>query len=219
MTGKLEASASLTKICTSTSTEIGKNKSTQVSVCCDVQLALQGMNEVLENRREVLDFGNLRGELNEQRQKFPLRFKMFGKEILSQYAINLFDELTGGKAIITTGVRSHQMWAAQFYKFKKPRQWLSSESLRVMRFRLSAAIEASISDPEAVVMDIDDDGSFIMNVQELATIRAENLPVKVLLINIEMKLPSPSMLYYCFRIGNRGLYGSRKFESHCSNTS
>nr|AJF23171.1 acetolactate synthetase [Brassica rapa] len=185
VTGKLEAFASRAKIVhiDIDSTEIGKNKTPHVSVCCDVQLALQGMNEVLENRRDVLDFGEWRCELNEQRLKFPLRFKTFGEEIPPQYAIQLLDELTDGKAIITTGVGQHQMWAAQFYRFKKPRQWLSSGGLGAMGFGLPAAMGAAIANPGAVVVDIDGDGSFIMNIQELATIRVENLPVKVLLIN------------------------------------
>lgn len=122
-------------------------KSPKVSVCCDFQLALQGMNGVLENQREVLDFGEWRCELKEQRLKFPLHFKMFGEEIPPQYAIKLLNKLTDGKAIITTCVRQHQMWLAQFYKFKKPRQWLSSGSLGAMGFGLPDAIGASIANP------------------------------------------------------------------------
>ncbi|KAF8103042.1 hypothetical protein N665_0188s0003 [Sinapis alba] len=187
VTGKLEAFASRAKIVhiDIDSAEIGKNKTPHVSVCGDVKLALQGMNKVLENRAEELklDFGVWRSELIEQKQKFPLSFKTFGEAIPPQYAIQVLDELTDGKAIISTGVGQHQMWAAQFYKYRKPRQWLSSSGLGAMGFGLPAAIGASVANPDAIVVDIDGDGSFIMNVQELATIRVENLPVKILLLN------------------------------------
>ncbi|XP_010515177.1 PREDICTED: acetolactate synthase, chloroplastic-like [Camelina sativa] len=187
VTGKLEAFASRAKIVhiDIDSAEIGKNKTPHVSVCGDVKLALQGMNKVLENRAEELklDFGVWRSELNEQKQMFPLSFKTFGEAIPPQYAIQVLDELTDGRAIISTGVGQHQMWAAQFYKYKKPRQWLSSAGLGAMGFGLPAAIGASVANPDAIVVDIDGDGSFIMNVQELATIRVENLPVKILILN------------------------------------
>jgi acetolactate synthase-1/2/3 large subunit len=75
------------------------------------------------------------------------------------------------------------MWAAQFYKYKRPRQWLTSGGLGAMGFGLPAAIGAAVANPDAIVVDIDGDGSFIMNVQELATIRVENLPIKIMLLN------------------------------------
>ena len=75
------------------------------------------------------------------------------------------------------------MWAAQFYKYKRPRQWLTSGGLGAMGFGLPAAIGAAVANPDAVVVDIDGDGSFMMNVQELVTIRVENLPVKIMLLN------------------------------------
>ncbi|XP_010545950.1 PREDICTED: acetolactate synthase 1, chloroplastic-like [Tarenaya hassleriana] len=185
VTGKLEAFASRAKIVhiDIDSAEIGKNKTPHVSVCGDVQLALEGMNKILENRPDELDFALWRNELNEQKEKFPLSFKTFGEAIPPQYAIQILDELTNGNAIISTGVGQHQMWAAQFYKYRKPRQWLTSGGLGAMGFGLPAAIGAAVANPEAIVVDIDGDGSFIMNVQELATIRVENLPVKVLLLN------------------------------------
>ncbi|MCE7766954.1 acetolactate synthase large subunit, partial [Pseudomonas putida] len=75
--------------------------------------------------------------------------------------------------IISTGVGQHQMWAAQYYKYRKPRQWLTSGGLGAMGFGLPAAIGAAVGRPDEVVVDIDGDGSFIMNVQELATIKVE----------------------------------------------
>ncbi|KAK1433925.1 hypothetical protein QVD17_10843 [Tagetes erecta] len=187
VTGKLEAFASRAKIVhiDIDSAEIGKNKQPHVSVCGDIKTALQGLNKILEGKSKVtnLDFANWRNELDEQKVKFPLSFKTFGEAIPPQYAIQVLDELTGGNAIISTGVGQHQMWAAQFYKYNKPRQWLTSGGLGAMGFGLPAAIGAAVARPDAVVVDIDGDGSFLMNVQELATIRVENLPVKILLLN------------------------------------
>ncbi|KAG8652673.1 acetolactate synthase 3, chloroplastic [Manihot esculenta] len=187
VTGKLEAFASRAKIVhiDIDSAEIGKNKQPHVSVCADVKFALQGMNKILESRcaKSKLDFKAWREELNEQKSKYPLKYKTFGDAIPPQYAIQVLDELTDGNAIISTGVGQHQMWAAQFYKYKRPRQWLTSGGLGAMGFGLPAAIGAAVANPGAVVVDIDGDGSFIMNVQELATIRVENLPIKIMLLN------------------------------------
>lgn len=186
VTGKLEAFASRAKIVhiDIDSAEIGKNKQPHVSVCGDVKLALQGMNRLLEKAHMLhFDFSAWREELNEQKSKYPLTFKTFDEAIPPQYAIQLLDELTNGEAIVSTGVGQHQMWAAQFYKYKKPRQWLTSGGLGAMGFGLPAAMGAAVANPGAVVVDIDGDGSFIMNVQELATISVEKLPVKILLLN------------------------------------
>ncbi|GAB4845750.1 Agglutinin-like protein 1 precursor [Ancistrocladus abbreviatus] len=184
VTGKLEAFASRAKIVhiDIDSAEIGKNKQPHVSVCADVKLALAGMNRTLEEKMKI-DFSAWREELKEQKKKYPLAYKTFGDAIPPQYAIQVLDELTNGNAIISTGVGQHQMWAAQFYKYRNPRQWLTSGGLGAMGFGLPAAIGAAVARPDAVVVDIDGDGSFIMNVQELATIRVENLPVKIMILN------------------------------------
>jgi acetolactate synthase-1/2/3 large subunit len=187
VTGKLEAFASRAKIVhiDIDSAEIGKNKQPHVSVCGDIKVALQGINKILESRgaKGKMDFRAWREELNEQKMNNPLSFKTFGEAIPPQYAIQVLDELTDGNAIVSTGVGQHQMWAAQFYKYKRPRQWLTSGGLGAMGFGLPAAIGAAVANPDAIVVDIDGDGSFIMNVQELATIRVENLPIKIMLLN------------------------------------
>ncbi|GLT30832.1 hypothetical protein SLA2020_056160 [Shorea laevis] len=187
VTGKIEAFANRAKIVhiDIDSAEIGKNKQPHVSVCSDVKLALEGMNRILESKRDKLklEYSTWRQELNEEKAKYPLSYKTFGEAIPPQYAIQVLDELTGGNAIISTGVGQHQMWAAQFYKYKRPRQWLTSGGLGAMGFGLPAAIGAAVANPGALVVDIDGDGSFIMNVQELATICVENLPIKILLLN------------------------------------
>ncbi|XP_059665115.1 acetolactate synthase 3, chloroplastic-like [Cornus florida] len=187
VTGKLEAFASRAKIVhiDIDSAEIGKNKQPHVSICADVKFALEGLNMILERKvaQGKFDFSAWRQELKEQKMNYPLSFKTFGDAIPPQYAIQVLDELTKGNAIISTGVGQHQMWAAQFYKYNRPRQWLTSGGLGAMGFGLPAAIGAAVARPDAVVVDIDGDGSFIMNVQELATIRVENLPVKIMMLN------------------------------------
>ncbi|XP_074317200.1 acetolactate synthase 3, chloroplastic-like [Silene latifolia] len=187
VTGKLEAFASRAKIVhiDIDSAEIGKNKQPHVSICADLRVALVGLNKILEARvrKSKFEFSEWREELDEQKKKFPLGFKTFGDAIPPQYAIQVLDELTRGEAIVSTGVGQHQMWAAQHYKYNKPRQWLTSGGLGAMGFGLPAAMGAAVARPDAVVVDIDGDGSFIMNVQELATIKVENLPVKIMLLN------------------------------------
>ncbi|KAF3323629.1 acetolactate synthase [Carex littledalei] len=187
VTGKLEAFASRSKIVhiDIDPAEIGKNKQPHVSICADVKYALQGMNEILESTRlhRKLDFSSWRAELDEQKKAYPLSFKTFGEEIPPQYAIQVLDELTKGEAIISTGVGQHQMWAAQYYNYKRPRQWLTSAGLGAMGFGLPAAAGAAVGNPGVTVVDIDGDGSFLMNIQELAMIKIENLPVKTMVLN------------------------------------
>ena len=84
---------------------------------------------------------------------------------------------------VTVGVGQHQMWAAQFFNFRKPRHWLSSSGLGTMGFGLPSAMGVQAANPNSLVIDIDGDGSFQMNIQELATLHCEKLPVKVLLLN------------------------------------
>ncbi|XP_008798940.1 acetolactate synthase 1, chloroplastic [Phoenix dactylifera] len=187
VTGKLEAFASRAKIVhiDIDPAEIGKNKQPHVSICADMKLALDGMNALLEESglHQKLDFSAWREELDHQKKEYPLSYKTFGDQIPPQYAIQVLEELTNGEAIISTGVGQHQMWAAQYYSYKKPRRWLSSAGLGAMGFGLPAAAGAAVGNPGVTVVDIDGDGSFLMNVQELAMIRVENLPVKVLVLN------------------------------------
>ncbi|KAJ4762257.1 Acetolactate synthase [Rhynchospora pubera] len=187
VTGKLEAFASRAKIVhiDIDPAEIGKNKQPHVSICADVKPALKGMNEILESTglHRKLDFSNWRAELDEQKKAYPLSYKTFGEEIPPQYAIQVLDEWTKGEAIISTGVGQHQMWAAQYYNYKRPRQWLSSAGLGAMGFGLPAAAGAAVGNPGITVVDIDGDGSFLMNIQELAMIKIENLPVKTMVLN------------------------------------
>eukprot|EP00252_Welwitschia_mirabilis_P018757 TRINITY_DN4187_c0_g2_i1.p1 TRINITY_DN4187_c0_g2~~TRINITY_DN4187_c0_g2_i1.p1 ORF type:complete len:672 (+),score=115.20 TRINITY_DN4187_c0_g2_i1:232-2247(+) len=185
VTGKIESFASRASIVhiDIDPAEIGKNKLPHVSLCADVQVALQNLNSILERTDKLPDFTSWRRELDEQQTKWKMQFQEFDDAIPPQYAIQLLHELTGGNAIISTGVGQHQMWAAQWFKYDEPRRWLTSGGLGAMGFGLPAALGAAVANPDMIVVDIDGDGSFIMNVQELATIRTENLPVKVMVLN------------------------------------
>ncbi|SAL83941.1 acetolactate synthase 3 catalytic subunit [Caballeronia arvi] len=103
--------------------------------------------------------------------------------IQPQWVIEKLSEITGGKAIISTGVGQHQMWAAQFFDFVEPRSLLTSGSMGTMGFGLPAAIGAQFARPDALVIDIDGDGSIRMNMGELETASTYGVPVKVLLLN------------------------------------
>ncbi|RWW33913.1 hypothetical protein GW17_00001343 [Ensete ventricosum] len=187
VTGKIEAFASRAKIVhiDIDPAEIGKNKQPHVSICADMKLALQGMNALMEETGiyQKFDFSTWREELDKQKKIYPVNYKTFGDQIPPQYAIQVLDELTNGGAIITTGVGQHQMWAAQYYSYKRARQWLTSAGLGAMGFGLPAAAGAAVGNPGVTVVDIDGDGSFQMNAQELAMIRIENLPVKIMVLN------------------------------------
>lgn len=122
--------------------------------------------------------------VNAWKKQYPLRVKDSGDFIIPQYAIEeLWRQTKHLDTYITVGVGQHQMWAAQFYKFDRPRRWLSSSGLGTMGFGLPAAMGVQAAHPESLVIDIDGDGCMLMNVQELATLKCENLPVKTLLLN------------------------------------
>ncbi len=105
------------------------------------------------------------------------------EHIKPQAVIEALSSLTGGDATLVTGVGQHQMWAAQYYRFSRPRQWISSGGLGTMGFGLPAAIGAWYANPDKPVVLIDGDGSFQMNIQELGTIAANRIPVKMFVLN------------------------------------
>ena len=118
------------------------------------------------------------------RAKHPLAYTdSEDEEIKPQRLVEAVYEATGGEAIITTDVGQHQMWAAQYYHYKFPRQWISSGGLGTMGFGLPAAMGAAIGCPEKTVVCITGDGSIQMNAQEFATCAQEGIPVKVIICN------------------------------------
>jgi acetolactate synthase-1/2/3 large subunit len=114
----------------------------------------------------------------------PLRYEdSADAEIKPQYMVQALFEATGGEAIITSDVGQHQMWAAQYYHFNKPRRWINSGGLGTMGFGLPAAMGAQVGCPDQLVCCISGDGSIQMNAQELATCAENAIPVKVFIMN------------------------------------
>jgi len=103
--------------------------------------------------------------------------------IQPHYVLEELNRCTAGEAIVTTGVGQHQMWAAQYCDFRRPRSWLTSGSMGTMGFGLPAAIGAQIANPDRLVIDIDGDASIRMNIGELETVTTYDLPVKVMVLN------------------------------------
>ena len=162
--------------------EINKNKLVHVPIVADVEDALHALNKIVEKPDAPLDDWYAR--IDWWKQEDPFSYDTSYPGILAQEAIDELSRLTADRdTIVAVGVGQHQMWAAQFYKFRQPRTWLSSSGLGTMGFGLPAAMGAKVARPEAIVVDIDGDGSILMNIQEFATCKTENIPVKVLLLN------------------------------------
>ncbi|MGH2918941.1 MAG: biosynthetic-type acetolactate synthase large subunit [Solirubrobacteraceae bacterium] len=118
------------------------------------------------------------------REKHPLRYDdSTDGEIKPQYMMQALYEATGGDAIVTSDVGQHQMWAAQYYHFTKPRRWINSGGLGTMGFGLPAALGAQVGCPDQTVVCIAGDGSVQMNMQELATCAQDKIPIKVFIMN------------------------------------
>lgn len=185
VTGKLDEFAKHGKIIhvDIDSSEIHKNKKAHIGVVANVKEVLQGLNALIADE-DVPKIDAWWKQVNEWRDKFPLKVKDSGNLIIPQYAIEeLWRQTKDRDTYITVGVGQHQMWAAQFYKFGSPRHWLSSSGLGTMGFGLPAAMGVQAAHPDALVIDIDGDGSFQMNIQELGTLTCEKLPVKMLVLN------------------------------------
>ncbi len=162
--------------------EINKNKVAHVGIVSDLKFALTELNKVVEP--PDADLEPWHKQIDEWKAADPFHYDETFDGILPQHAIAELSRIAGGEnTIVSVGVGQHQMWAAQFYKFFHPRTWMSSSGLGTMGFGLPAAMGAKAAHPDKLVIDIDGDGSFLMNIQELATCFCEKLPVKVLLLN------------------------------------
>ena len=162
--------------------EINKNKLVHIPIVADVNEALSQLNEIVEPPEEGLD--EWHAKIAGWKKEDPFAFDETYPGILAQEAIAELSRLTAERnTVVAVGVGQHQMWAAQFYKFRRPRTWLSSSGLGTMGFGLPAAMGAKVGCPDDIVIDIDGDGSILMNIQEFATCTCENIPVKVLLLN------------------------------------
>ncbi len=170
-------------------TSISKNVKVDIPIVADCKLALMAINEWFSLKSGI----NLSEEadrhqpwldlIREWTAKHPLTYKENKSVIKPQYVIETLHKHTEGEAIITTEVGQNQMWAAQFYKFDHPRHFVTSGGLGTMGFGLPAAIGAQMAFPDKTVIDIAGDGSIQMNIQELATAKQFNCPVKIAILN------------------------------------
>lgn len=164
---------------------ISKTITVDVPIVGDVKTVLQKLIKELEEKpvEWIAARENWLKQIEEWKEKHPLNYRKSDKIIKPQYVIEEIHNITNGDAIISAGVGQHQMWAAMFYKYSYPRQFLNSGGLGTMGFGFPAAVGAKIGRPEKTVFAIEGDGSFIMNVQDLATAVQYRVPVKIAIIN------------------------------------
>jgi acetolactate synthase-1/2/3 large subunit len=165
---------------------ISKNVVVDIPIVGDCKDALRQMNDLLKEKPPK-DWAAARaqwlGTVRDWEKKHPLTYAWSDTVIKPQYVVDKLYELTNGEAYITTEVGQNQMWAAQFYKFKRPRQLMTSGGLGVMGYGFPAAMGVQMAKPGATVIDIAGDGSIQMNIQELITVVENDLPVKVAILN------------------------------------
>lgn len=182
VTGKLSGFAPLAKIVhiDIDPAEIGKNVPTDIPIVGDVKTVLQIVNQ----QAKLADKADAwRAQLKASCAEYPFSYKDSEVELKPQWVVEMIHETTNGDAIVTTDVGQHQMWAAQYYKFNKPRSWVTSGGLGTMGFGFPSAIGAQMANPDRVVVSINGDGGMQMCAQELAICAINNIPVKVAIIN------------------------------------
>jgi acetolactate synthase-1/2/3 large subunit len=158
---------------------ISKNVHVDIPVVGSAKEILTALAKEVEYKERKEWFDKIAG----WKKKFPFNFDRNSSTIKPQYVIEEVCKQTDSGAIVATGVGQHQMWAAQFYKFVRPRQFITSGGLGTMGFGLPAAIGAQIARPDALVVDIDGDHSFNMTMTELSTAVEHKLPIKVCIMN------------------------------------
>ena len=180
--------------------EINKNRKVALPIVSDVKYALERLAEMTSERPLQTKFDAWQKQVGIWKKKAPFSYKvteeviksqhmkdhLSGSEnevILPQMVIEELYKLTEGDAILTTGVGQHQMWSCQYFLSDNPRQVLTSAGLGAMGFGYPAALGAKVARPDKQVIDIDGDGSFLMNVQELATAKIEKIAAKAIILN------------------------------------
>lgn len=188
VTGKIEGFAPHAKIVhiDIDPTSIRKNVRVDIPVVGDVRHVLTVLNKLM--KKDVKEpWEEIRKawlkQIAEWKKEHPLTYTHREDVIKPQFVVEKIHELTKGDAIITTEVGQNQMWAAQYYRFDKPRRFLTSGGLGTMGYGFPAAIGAQLAYPDKLVIDIAGDGSIQMNIQELATAVIYKLPVKVAILN------------------------------------
>ncbi|MDD5141185.1 MAG: biosynthetic-type acetolactate synthase large subunit [Verrucomicrobiales bacterium] len=180
--------------------ELNKNRKAHLPVVGDIKDALTRLNKLVAKRPITKRHTPWLAQIAEWQKKAPFAYRITseiansdhmkdhlgGQEnevILQQMVVELLYEMTKGEAYITTGVGQHQMWAGQWYKYKYPRQFITSAGLGSMGYGYPAALGVKVALPDKQVIDIDGDGSFLMNIQELATAHIEKIAAKAIILN------------------------------------
>jgi len=187
VTGKIESFAPQAKVIhiDIDPTSISKNVRVDLPIVGDCKRILSKIISLIE-KEDIHSFKEGLHKWHRQIENWKAIYDMNYQQeqlIKPQYVIEKMDELTGGEAIITTEVGQNQMWAAQYYKYRKPRTLLTSGGLGTMGYGLPAAIGAQAAFPNRLVIGVSGDGSFQMNSQELATAVQYRLPIKVIILN------------------------------------
>jgi acetolactate synthase-1/2/3 large subunit len=166
-------------------TSISKNVHAHLPVVGDVRSVLRELNPKIKERKEKWKSRHAPWlkQIKEWQETYPLAYKQGKKEIKPQFVIEKINEITGGDCIISTEVGQNQMWAAQYFKYTKPRSFLTSGGLGTMGYGFPAAIGAQVAFPDKLVIDIAGDGSIQMNIQEMMTAVQYRLPVKIVILN------------------------------------
>jgi len=181
VTGRIDAFAPYAKVIhiDIDPSSISKNIRVHIPIVGDAKNVI---TQLLKEIKKVPDTKEWLKTIENWKKKYPLQYKGSTK-LKPQYVIEQLYELTKAEAIIATEVGQNQMWAAQWYKYDKPRTFISSGGLGTMGFGFPAAIGAKVGCPQKLVFDVAGDGSIQMNIQELATCTANKIPVKILILN------------------------------------
>ena len=169
--------------------EINKNRRADVGVVGDAKAVLEMVNARLEATRPTLGAARREARLawmehvRAMKREHPFSYDRGADDIKPQQLMERLDAISGGEAIVTVDVGQHQMWAAQYLRFNRPRLWQSSSGLGSMGFGLPAAVGAKFACPDRTVISIVGDGGFMMSMPELGTIAANRLPVKIVVMN------------------------------------
>lgn len=161
------------------STSIGKNVPVDIPIVGDAKQVLREMN----NHLQKLEIGPWLNQVKKWKEEYPYQYNQSDDDIMPQYVVEQIYEVTEGDATVVADVGQNQMWAAQYYQYSKPRQFLNSGGLGTMGYSLPASIGAQVGRPDELVVNITGDGGFMMNVQELLTVSTYNLPIKIAILN------------------------------------